>query len=401
MRSARAGREFPNDPAQSASPAAPGVCSGVGQSLPRIQQQRGNAAVPQFPDGAIQNEVMNIHQRGENQKAGAEVRVEEPAGQPWSGNEKRDAASHQHREVGEGTPTARALCAGLTAGVVAGDPEILRRVHDRKHSAAVAALRKSQSLGERQHSRQKKPQALRGEKRQRRQQTPPTHLFCQSRPAVGRTADECHSKQQDGDGADPLGNSRRDKQGIVRGAGQETQKQDQVRNQECRVQGSSAGGGRSCAAAPGEHHEQAVILAAVVPRTPDQVKRENPGNGAEPEVRQNQRQHNEAGDVNRENPVFLKIRRGVIGAINRRHVMGIVEEQGQSVKRRLTSPARSNAKHSRPAGAEAQTRRRIRRSDRARGCRPRPKERTRLAVRRWMFFIAIEGPRQVRVLRGL
>ena len=35
----------------------------------------------------------------------------------------------------------------------------------------------------------------------------------------------------------------------------------------------------------GEHHEQAVILSAVVPRTPGQIDREYPRKNAQPEMR--------------------------------------------------------------------------------------------------------------------
>ena len=92
---------------------------------------------------------MDIDQRGEYQKAGAEITVEEPAGQPWSGNKKRNAASHQHCKIGKGPPTADTLGASLTASIVAGNPDVLGRVHDGKHSAAVAALREPQAFGDR------------------------------------------------------------------------------------------------------------------------------------------------------------------------------------------------------------------------------------------------------------
>ncbi len=205
-------------------------------------------------------------------------------------------------------------------------------MHYREHSAAVAALWQSQSLDHGQHRGQQKPQKLRGKQRHGRQQTSPTYLFSQLRPAVQRTADERHAQQQRRNGTHVCRNRRRDEQRIVRWSGPKTRKQNQVRNEKGRIQSSSACGRGRSTSSPGEHHEQAIILATVVPGTPHEIERENPGKGTKPEVRQDQRQHNQGSDVDRKDAVFMKILRRVIGAINRRHVVGIVEEQGQSVK---------------------------------------------------------------------
>ena len=64
-----------------------------------VEQQRGDAGIAEFPDCAVQNEVMNVDERREGQKAGGKIGVEQAAGEPRSGNEKRDAAGDQRQKI--------------------------------------------------------------------------------------------------------------------------------------------------------------------------------------------------------------------------------------------------------------------------------------------------------------
>src|SRR5579872_5034068 len=59
----------------------------IRQSHLGIQQQRRNAAISQLPDCTIKNEMVNVHESGENQKAGGEIVMEELARQPWTWDE--------------------------------------------------------------------------------------------------------------------------------------------------------------------------------------------------------------------------------------------------------------------------------------------------------------------------
>ena len=83
------------EPAEAGENRGSGVSGLRGLLLILLDQERSNPSVSQFPEGAIQDEVMNIYERGEGEKAGSKVRVEEAADQPRTGNEQGDAASDQ------------------------------------------------------------------------------------------------------------------------------------------------------------------------------------------------------------------------------------------------------------------------------------------------------------------
>ena len=99
-----------------------GFGGGIGDAFARIQEQRCDPAVAQLPDGAIQNEVVDIHQRREDQEAGGEVMMKRAAGQPRAGHKQRDAAEDQHAEIGQWPPVARRACSGYV-------PRLRRRLH--------------------------------------------------------------------------------------------------------------------------------------------------------------------------------------------------------------------------------------------------------------------------------
>src|SRR6476660_5694997 len=111
-----------------------------------MKQEICDAAVAKLPDRSIQNEVVEIHQRGKDEEAAGEIEVEDVAGDPGAGNEECNAAGDEHSEISERTPILPAFGAGFPAGVVAGDPEILSGVHHRQHARAVAALRHAKTL---------------------------------------------------------------------------------------------------------------------------------------------------------------------------------------------------------------------------------------------------------------
>src|ERR1700728_187123 len=85
--------------------------------------------------------MVDIHDRGEDQEAGGEVVVKHAADDPRAGDEERDAARDEREEVAGQAPAGFARGARFAALVVAGDPDVLRRVQDGENAAAVARLR--------------------------------------------------------------------------------------------------------------------------------------------------------------------------------------------------------------------------------------------------------------------
>src|SRR5882762_5176799 len=55
-----------------------------------VQQKGCDAPVAELPDRSVENEVMEVHERGKDQKAGCEVVMKHIAGQPGSGYKQRD-----------------------------------------------------------------------------------------------------------------------------------------------------------------------------------------------------------------------------------------------------------------------------------------------------------------------
>ena len=84
--------------------------------------------------------------------------------------------------------------------------------------------------------------------------------------------------------------------------------------------------------AAGEHHEQAIVLTAVMPGAPAKIESKYPRQCLAKEMREQKGEKNQAGDMDREHPVFIEIFLGMVGAINRRHVMRVVEDQRQGVE---------------------------------------------------------------------
>src|SRR5450755_3292503 len=69
------------------SEVAGGLGGGVGYLLARIEEQGCDAPVAQLPNSAIQNEVVNVHQCGEDQETRCEVVMKGTAGEPRTGDE--------------------------------------------------------------------------------------------------------------------------------------------------------------------------------------------------------------------------------------------------------------------------------------------------------------------------
>jgi len=129
----------------------------------RIQKKRGDATVTQFPDGAIEDEVVDVDQGGENQKAGGEVIVKNMAGKPGSGDKESDASGDKDCKITNWTPTRDAFCSGFSPRVITCDSEILRGMHYCEHTATVAALRDAHALAHGKHCWQQEPDKLGGE----------------------------------------------------------------------------------------------------------------------------------------------------------------------------------------------------------------------------------------------
>src|SRR5580698_4784143 len=106
-----------------------------------VQKQRRYARIAQLPDGAVENKMMNIDERGEREEARGKVGVKHAADDPRSGNEQRDAAGNQRHKIASERPVGLAGRAGFFFLVVAGDPQVLRGMQNREQAAAVSRLR--------------------------------------------------------------------------------------------------------------------------------------------------------------------------------------------------------------------------------------------------------------------
>src|SRR4029077_12107764 len=97
--------------------------------------------IAQFPEGSIEQEMMDVHQRGEYQKTGGEVVMKDVAHQPRPGNEQRDATGNQRKEIGNHAPARLTGGPGFALLVVTRDPDVLCGVQYSQNSAAVTRLR--------------------------------------------------------------------------------------------------------------------------------------------------------------------------------------------------------------------------------------------------------------------
>ena len=52
-----------------------------------IQQHGGDARIAEFPERAVEDEMMEIHKRSEGEKAGDKISVKDTADDPRTGNE--------------------------------------------------------------------------------------------------------------------------------------------------------------------------------------------------------------------------------------------------------------------------------------------------------------------------
>ena len=66
--------------------------------LAATDQQPGDARIAQFPQRAIEDEMVDVYDRSENQEAGGEVVMQYAADDPRPGNEERDAAGDEVRK---------------------------------------------------------------------------------------------------------------------------------------------------------------------------------------------------------------------------------------------------------------------------------------------------------------
>lgn len=84
--------------------------------------------------------------------------------------------------------------------------------------------------------------------------------------------------------------------------------------------------------AAGEHYQQTEILSGVMPGTPADVQREDPGQERIPEVSDETGKRQQHRNVHRKKTVSREFIVGVIGTVNGGHEMRVVEEQGEQVK---------------------------------------------------------------------
>src|SRR5579872_1370302 len=84
---------------------------------------------------------MDVDERSEDQKTCREIEMKDAAHYPWARDEQRDATCKERDEVCRRPPVRLPGRTRFALLIVAGDPDILRRVHDGKYAAAVARLR--------------------------------------------------------------------------------------------------------------------------------------------------------------------------------------------------------------------------------------------------------------------
>src|SRR5262245_43332391 len=102
---------------------------------------------------------MHVNQRSEDQEARAQVVVKRIAHNPRASHEEAYAADHEYCQVAHRPPSAAGV-ASLASGIVAGNPEILCRVHYRQHSAAVTGLRSLRLAEPGDKRRKREPEKL-------------------------------------------------------------------------------------------------------------------------------------------------------------------------------------------------------------------------------------------------
>ena len=81
-----------------------------------------------------------------------------------------------------------------------------------------------------------------------------------------------------------------------------------------------------------EHHHDPEVLAHVVPRTPGDINGEQPRNQPVKHMCCNQRDDQQRGEIHSYDSVPGQIFPGSICAINRSHVMGSINEDGERVE---------------------------------------------------------------------
>ena len=102
------------------------------------------------------------------------------------------------------------------------------------------------------------------------------------------------------------------------------QHQQEKRRNERQMDNGSFRGTRCESRTARGHHQQPEVLPRVVPGTPADVQRENPGEQRIPDVRDDSGQRQQQRDMHRENPVFLKLPARVVRAVDRGHEMRVI-----------------------------------------------------------------------------
>src|SRR5271170_4595224 len=147
------------EPVKKRRQAAPGSLVFAGLLTP-VQQQRGNPGITEFPESAVEKEMMKIHERGEGKKAGGKIGMKQPAGKPRPGNKKSDAAGDEGQKVAREAPGNLPGGARFFFLVVTGDPQILCGMQHRQNTAGIARLRHPSSAQQFDNGGKQKPEKL-------------------------------------------------------------------------------------------------------------------------------------------------------------------------------------------------------------------------------------------------
>src|ERR1700730_11916231 len=106
-----------------------------------VQEHCSDARIAQFPDGTVQNKVVNIYESGECEKARGKISVKNTADNPRPRDKERDSAGNQRHKITGKRPTGVASGSGLLFLVIAGNPQILRGMEHGEQPTAITSLR--------------------------------------------------------------------------------------------------------------------------------------------------------------------------------------------------------------------------------------------------------------------
>src|SRR6202049_3416533 len=226
-----------------------------------VQEHCSDARIAQFPDGTVQNKVVNIYESRECEKARDKISVKNAADDPRPWDEERDSAGNQCHKITGKRPTGVASRTGLLFLVIARNPQILRGMEHGEQPAAVTSLRDFAAADKLNDRGQKKPEKLCHRQRNDRENAAEVASAGQrgESPATGTDKKE---RKRGSCGESEFSNEPERKNKCIAGrAGVEAQHQQNIGGDEGKAQ-RAAFCVRGChARAPGAYHHEYQIFS--------------------------------------------------------------------------------------------------------------------------------------------